>query len=263
MLDITHRSGKISHPPRGISRDAIRALRRKVPRSEVAPATDSGVAYQITPLHFPILNGVREDEIYFPNAQTIHPKFAKKQYLYFPYDNTEKVYYIIHGNIEIGYLDESGRELSIDILGSGEIFGSLLGRNFSGGFARSIGKSMLAVLNRDDFENFLERSSRCSFRILKMMNHRISFLETKLQNLVFSDVKTRICKLLFSLYEKSGDKQSGHIRIPLTHQDIANLVASSRETASLHLSDLKKSGTIAYERKRIQILSLSALQQHI
>ena len=95
------------------------------------------------------------------------------------------------------------------------------------------------------------------------MSNRLNSLETKLQNLVFSDVKTRICKLLFSLYEKSGDPSTGQIKIPLTHQDIANLVASSRETASLHLSELKKSGVITYERKYIRILSVPLLQQCI
>ncbi|RMG32782.1 MAG: helix-turn-helix domain-containing protein, partial [Methanobacteriota archaeon] len=60
-----------------------------------------------------------------------------------------------------------------------------------------------------------------------------------------------------------GDQRTGQIKIPLTHQDIANLVASSRETASLHLSDLKKSGVIAYERKRIRILSFPLLQNCI
>ncbi|NIV04315.1 helix-turn-helix domain-containing protein [Candidatus Saccharibacteria bacterium] len=107
----------------------------------------------------------------------------------------------------------------------------------------------------------MEKYPRFSGKILRSMSDRISTLEMKLQNLVFSDVRTRICKLLLSLYEKAGDQRSGQIKISLTHQDIANLVASSRETASLHLSNLKKDGTIAYERKRIRILSLRNLQR--
>jgi CRP/FNR family transcriptional regulator len=228
----------------------------------------------ITPLSFPFLRGVNNHEIQDINSRTIHQKFQKKEYIYLSYNRNEKVFFIVHGNVELGYLDESGRELSLDILGPGEVFGCFTARNFSfrnekrfgesisGEFARALDKTVLAVLNKDDFEMFLEKYPRFAFKMLKLMSQRISILETKLQNLVFSDVKTRICKLLFSLYQKAGDKRNGEIKISLTHQDIANLVASSRETASLHLSELKKNGTIAYERKRIRIISINALQKY-
>ncbi len=228
----------------------------------------SEVTSIITPLHFPFLKDIKKSDMQMINSRMVQQKFEKKEYIYLPYDNSEKVFFIIHGNVEIGYLDQSGRELSIDILSTGDIFGSAIGRNFAidkngrsmtGSFARSVDKCVLGVLNRDDFEQFIEKYPRFAAKILKTMSHRISTLETKLQNLVFSDVKTRICKLLYSLYEKAGDKRTGQIKIPLTHQDIANLVASSRETASLHLSELKKCGTIAYERKRIRITSLADL----
>lgn len=224
-------------------------------------------------LQFPFLNGIKDEVLRMIFSMMVQQKYARKEYVYLPYNTTEKVYFIIHGNIEIGYLDETGRELSIDILGPGEVFGSLMGRGFgtgtnggfreggSGGFARSVDRCTLAVLNKNDFEEMLEKYPRFAYRILKLMSRRISTLEGKLQNLVFSDVKTRICKLLYSLYEKAGDRRNGQIKIPLTHQDIANLVASSRETASLHLSELKKSGTIDYERKWIRILSMSELQK--
>lgn len=223
--------------------------------------------------HFPFLNGIGNEELQDINSRVVNQKYRKKDFIYLPYDRSEKVYFIIHGNVEIGYLDESGRELSLDILGAGEVFGCFMGKGFSfrnenrfegsmiGEFARSLDNSVLAIINKDDFEMFLEKYHRFSFIMLKMMSQRINTLETKLQNLVFSDVRTRICKLLFSLYQKAGDKRSGQIKIPLTHQDIANLVASSRETASLHLSELKKSGTISYERKRIRITSPTDLQR--
>ena len=140
--------------------------------------------------------------------------------------------------------------------------GRLSADAISGGFARAVDKALVAFLNKDDFDNFLEKYPRFSTKILRTMGQRIEMLENKLKNLVFSDVKTRICKLLYALYEKAGDKRSGQIKIQLTHQDIANLVASSRETASLHLSELKKNGIISYERKRIRILSLNSLLRY-
>jgi len=218
-------------------------------------------------LHFPFMRDINKNDLQKFCARLVYKKYQKKEFVYLPYEADERVYFIIRGNVEIGYLDESGRELSLDILGSGDIFGAFMrGRlsseAMSGSFARAVDKALIAFLNRDDFNNFLEKYPRFSTKIRSTMGQRIKMLENKLQNLVFSDVKTRICKLLYALYEKAGDKRSGQIKIQLTHQDIANLVASSRETASLHLSELKKNGVITYERKRIRILSLNSLMRY-
>ena len=120
----------------------------------------------------------------------------------------------------------------------------------------------LADAAKSEFDQLLERFPRFSNRIIRLMNTRIQALEKKMRGLVFNDVRTRICSLLHTLYLKAGDKNSGQIKVPLTHQDIANLVASSRETASLHLSELKKLGIITYERKQIRILSIETLQHY-
>ncbi|GEM_PF-2313252 len=247
----------VQEPPMRLVR---RKSRRQVDHSNGEIDSDSR---ELLSLHFPFLTGIRKESLQAISSRMVSQRFQKKEYIYLPYDATEQIYFIKHGNVEIGYLDESGKELSIDILTQGDVFGPILNKSLSSGFARAVNTTMLAILNKDDFEEFLEKFPRFSYKILKMMSMRINSLETKLQNLVFSDVRTRICKLLFSLYEKSGDKRTGQIRIPLTHQDIANLVASSRETASLHLSELKKNGVIAYERKHIRILSLTHLQQII
>jgi len=188
---------------------------------------------------FPMFEGITKEDAESICSRFVFYRYDKKEYVYLPYDSSEKIYFVQSGNIEIGYLDESGRELSIDILGRGEIFGTFLGKSFSGGFARAIDSSIVAVLGKRDFEEFLNKYPQFSYRIFQLMSQRINILQKKLQNLVFSDVRTRICKLLCSLYEKAGDQRSGQIKITLTHQDIANLVASSRETASLHLSELK------------------------
>jgi len=209
---------------------------------------------------FPMFDGIQQEDADSICSRFVFYRYDKKEYVYLPYDSSEKIYFVQSGNVEIGYLDESGRELSIDILGRGDIFGTFLGKSFSGGFARAIDNSIIAVLGKRDFEEFLVKYPQFSYRIFQLMSQRINSLQKKLQNLVFSDVRTRICKLLCSLYEKAGDERSGQIKITLTHQDIANLVASSRETASLHLSELKKCGTIAYERKRIRVLSLDTLK---
>ncbi|HFE64057.1 MAG TPA: Crp/Fnr family transcriptional regulator [Caldithrix sp.] len=104
----------------------------------------------------------------------------------------------------------------------------------AGGYARALSRSLVCSMNRQDFEDFLQKFTEMSFRVLKLLGFKINVLENKLQNLVFKDIRTRICNLLSSLYEKSGDRERQLIKVPLTHRDIANLMGCTRETASLN-----------------------------
>ncbi len=202
-----------------------------------------------------------EAELMKFNDKMVMKDYNKKEYLYLAPENLDTVFLVKQGNIEIGYIDESGRELAIDILGAGEIFGAVPGEGYSGGYARAIDRTIVCILNRTEFEHFLELHPQFSLRVMKLLGAKIRVLENKLQNLVFKDVKTRICELLYSLYQKTGDPKTGLIKITLTHQDIANLVGSTRETASVYLSELKKDGIIDYIRKKIKVTAPGALRR--
>ena len=187
-----------------------------------------------------VFKGAKTEEMKVLDEITVMKNYKKKEYIYFSKADIDRIYIIKQGNVEIGYLDESGKELSIDLLGMGEIFGTIMGQENGGGYARALDRALICHISRVDFERFLEKYPQISLRVLKILGFKIKILENKLQNLVFKDIKTRICDLLYTLNEKSGDPDSNLIKIPLTHRDIANLVGCTRETASLNLSELKK-----------------------
>ncbi|MCK5453937.1 MAG: Crp/Fnr family transcriptional regulator [Calditrichia bacterium] len=208
-----------------------------------------------------IFKGAKSEEMKVLDEITVMKNYTKKEYIYFSKADIDRIYIIKQGNVEIGYLDESGKEFAIDIVGMGEIFGTILGQEGAGGYARVVDRALICHMSRIDFEEYLERFPGMSLRVLKFLGFKINILENKLQNLVFKDIRTRICELLSSLYEKSGDVENKLIKISLTHRDIANLVGCTRETASLNLSELKKEGIITYHKKRIKILSESRLKK--
>lgn len=210
-------------------------------------------------LQFPVLKVLKENELDILNRHALVQKFGKKSFIYLPFENRHYVYFVKKGNIEIGYLDDDGKELTLDILGPGEIFGSSFGTEISNDYARALDDTMVCVIRKDIFEEFLHKYPQLTLKLLNLLSLRINTLENKMQNLVFKDVKTRICNQLIRLYKKSGDERSGRIRIPLTHQDVAKLVGSTRETASVCLAELRKDGIISYRRQRIFILSLNQL----
>jgi CRP/FNR family transcriptional regulator len=207
-----------------------------------------------------IFKGAKTEEMKVLDDITVMKNYKKKEYVYFSKADIDRIYIVKQGNVEIGYLDESGKEFAIDLVGMGEIFGTISGQEGAGGFARAVDRALICHMSRIDFEEYLERFPGMSLRVLKFLGFKINILENKLQDLVFKDIRTRICELLTTLYEKSGDSEQKLIKIPLTHRDIANLVGCTRETASLNLSELKKEGTITYHKRRIKILSESRLK---
>ena len=144
---------------------------------ELRSAQKSLVKHAVPMLPFEVFEGVNQRVVESINAAMIHQKFGGKEYVYLPYDKNDNIYFIKSGNIELGYLDESGRELGVDILGPGELFGSLMGRNFEGGYARSIDGVMLGVIPKQQFTLILEKHPRFAAKILEAMGEKIQILE--------------------------------------------------------------------------------------
>jgi CRP-like cAMP-binding protein len=101
-----------------------------------------------------------------------------------------------------------------------------------------------------------------SFAVTKVIGERLIKLERKLESMVFKDVRTRLVDFLKDSAIDHG-KKIGHevlIQHNLTHQDMANLIATSRQTVTTILNDLKEQDMIYMERNKILIRDLSKLK---
>jgi len=236
---------------------------RRKNRSGAASHTHLNTLNKVNYLQFPIFGVLKKEELESFNKDIIIKKSRNKEFLYLPFEKNHYIYFIKRGNVEIGYLNNEGKELTLDILGEGEIFGSSFGVGFSSGYARILGEAVLGLMELNRFESYLEKFHSLALKVMKLMVLKMNMLENRLQNMAFKDVKTRICQQLLRLYEKSGDEKSGRIKIPITHQDVAKLVGSTRETASVCLAELKREGVISYQRQRIYIRSKHGLLEYL
>jgi CRP-like cAMP-binding protein len=87
-------------------------------------------------------------------------------------------------------------------------------------------------------------------------------VERKMESLIFKDARTRIIDLIIQMAEKRGTKIGDEILLKhdLTHQDIANLTATSRQTVTVTLNELKDQDLIYMERKKILIRDIAKLK---
>lgn len=95
-----------------------------------------------------------------------------------------------------------------------------------------------------------------AFNLLKVLLDRLRRANQKIESLAFTNVYGRVANLLTRLAEPSG--REWVVREKLTHQEIANMIGSSREMVSKIVSELVESGHISIEKKQITIRKKSA-----
>ncbi|HTL09851.1 MAG TPA: Crp/Fnr family transcriptional regulator [Chitinophagaceae bacterium] len=193
---------------------------------------------------------------------------AKKgDYIYFEAFNHNKLYFIKEGYIRIGYIDDEGREVIKEIIQQGELFGqfTLEKNNLNGEFAQAYKADVsLCAFNIDDFEKLLHRKPEIALKYTKQVGNKLRNVQNRVVNLLHKDVKTRLLGFFWQLLqlEAPADAKAPYC-IPnyLTHEDIAHLVGSSRQTVTTIMNELAAEELLTYNRQQICFPDVKRLQK--
>ncbi len=198
-------------------------------------------------------------------AQMIRDRFINKgEYIYFPEEASRNIYFLKEGRVKIGTYSDDGKEIIKAILHPGEIFGelSLVGEEKRSDFAQAIdSKVVICSMQMRDMEMMMQQNPALNFKVTKLIGFRLRKVERRLEALIFKDARTRIIDLIKDLAAEQGKKIGDEILVKhfLTHQDIANLTATSRQTVTTVLNDLKDKDLIYMERNKFLIRDINRL----
>lgn len=192
-------------------------------------------------------------------------EFEKGEYVYIPDQSSDRIYFITSGRVKIGTYSDNGKEITKAILGKGEVFGelSLVGEDKRRDFATAMENTMVCVLTVEEMNGLLKDHNSLSLFLMKVMGSRVLEMESRLESLVFKDSRTRIIEYLVELVLKKGERV-GYERVVrkfITHQEIANLTATSRQTVTTVLNDLRNKNLITFNRKRLLVRDLEKLSE--
>ena len=211
---------------------------------------------------FSDLSDVAMDEM---NKMTRMEAFKKKQPIYLPGDPGDFVYLLKSGRVKISKIGDDGKELTLAILEPGEIFGEIdvLEETTRDTVAEVLDDAHICLIRREDFERFLKSQPQCSFKLTKLIGFRLKQIESRIEDLVFRDAPARLAHLLLSLASSFGteDPDDHAIKTKVTHQELANLIGTTRETVSLTLGQFRQAGLITMEKRQITILNEKGLTQ--
>ena len=175
------------------------------------------------------------------------------------------VYFLRSGKVKIHQLSPLGREVILWFCFAGEIFG--LAEVAHGGGrvvnAQACAASEVLAVAQDKFRDYLERRPRLAMLSMQVLSSRLRVLGEMFVNLVADDVSTRIAKLILRLSARYGTRVGKEVflNIPLTHQEIADMVGTSRQTVTSVLSSLKRQGVLSIDSRRIHIESEELLSE--
>lgn len=177
---------------------------------------------------------------------------------YQPEDVSEVLFLLKEGRVQLYRISAEGKRLVIATLGPGTLFGEmmLLGQQMHNTFAEALDDCLIFVMNRADLERLILTKPQVGLRLLEITGQRLREAEGRLEDMAFKGIPARLASLLLRL---ASERRSQTIT-GLTHQDLAEMVGTYRETATQILNDMKNAGLITIGRKRIQIVDPERLQ---
>lgn len=192
-------------------------------------------------------------------------EFKKGELIYIEQEMANHLFFIIHGRVRIGRHGEDGKEITKVILNEGEVFGELALINPNSqrrDFAEALEMTSLCIIPAHMLRSLMKEFNPLNLWIMKIMGSRLLDMENRLESLVFKDSPTRIAECLHRLAEKEGQKVGLErvLRKPVTHLEIARLTATSRQTVTTVLNELRYRNIIAFNRRRFIIRDMKALE---
>ncbi len=195
--------------------------------------------------------------------QHSHKVFKKGEYIYLPDEQADRLYFLTEGRVKIGSYADSGKEITKAILNKGEVFGelSLIGEEKRRDFAYAMEDTSLCILTVVDMKALMRDHNALNLFLMKIMGSRMLEMEQRLEALVFKDSRTRIIEFLHSLAATKGQRVGYEqvVRKFMTHQEIANLTATSRQTVTTVLNDLRNKNILTFDRRRLLVRDMELL----
>ncbi len=213
---------------------------------------------------YPVFSTLTAEEKSQLSSMTTKRSVRKHAYVFNEGEQAHHVYFVAAGEIKLGNHGEDGREIIRTVLRPNSMFGQLAisGERTRDGFAQSLAADTVVYqLPTEGLQRLMSTNFGLCQLLLHNMGQQLQLAQRRLTNVVSMDARARIVEFLKDSVATHGRKVGLEwlIRHSLTHQDIANLTCTSRQTVTLVLNELRKSNLIYFNRGKILVRDMVAL----
>jgi CRP/FNR family cyclic AMP-dependent transcriptional regulator len=213
-----------------------------------------------------LFEGLSEQEMEKVNERTTMKTKEKGSHIYFPHEPSKIIFFLKSGRVKIGSYSNDGKEIIKAIMHPGDMFGELglVGQETRKDFAIAMDNDVrVCTMNVEEVLEMMRSNPDLSMKITATIGDRLAKVERKFESLIFKDARTRIVDLIREMAKDRGKVLAGGevlLEHSLTHQDIASLTATSRQTVTTVLNELKDNDVINFDRKTILIHEMDKLK---
>jgi CRP/FNR family transcriptional regulator, cyclic AMP receptor protein len=206
----------------------------------------------------PLTNGLTESQVAEFCDKGKLCNLRKGENVYMSESFEDCIFILLKGKIKISEADDNGNELIKDILTDSDVFGdvSLNAKISIDEFAESLTDSTLVLSFRSaDFKQIMQSSPILAMNFATQVSKKFRRLENKHSNLVFKDAKGRLISFIQDWATREGNRKGDKVVLNnyLTHNDIAGIISTSRQSVTTLLNELRDSGALHYNRRLIEL----------
>ncbi len=203
------------------------------------------------------------DEEFIPLEHIfVQRSYRKNQVIFLEEDTGNYMYLVLSGKVKVSKAGAAGKETILAIHRAGDFFGemSLLDGKTAPATVSAMEDSKIISLSGADFHKYLMHNQKVLLQIIHVLCGRLRQV-WQTQSVSSSTAEAKIRNGIYQLAKRHGiqDAHGTIIDLKITHQELAEMVGTSRETVTRVLSRLRDEGIIEIEQRRITLLNAKAL----
>ena len=212
-----------------------------------------------------LFSSLNEEEIGEIGSYIERKSFRRKQIIFHEGEQSIWFYVLVAGKVKITKLSHDGKEIIIELISPGDLFGGfavLKGFPYPAN-AIAMEDCDAVRISRHNLMGIIERFPHFMYDITANLGERVREFSDTLKNIALERVESRIAALLIKLAEKTGEKTAAgaiEITMRLTKQDIAEMVGTTVETAIRVMSKFRKAAYLKDVEGKIVITDLAGLK---
>lgn len=197
--------------------------------------------------------------------RVIERRFEAKDTIFAPGDPDEQLYFLLEGTVRLYKLYGDYKEATTALLKDRGVFGklSLVEGRWQDVFAEAVTDVRVASARKSALAEIIKRRPEFAIKLFSSFSERLRQSDEVVERLLHREVSTRLATLLLNLGDRFGESDDAgtSLDMGLTHQDLANMIASTREAVSKAMTEFQHEGLIEVRNRRIAILNEKALAE--
>lgn len=214
----------------------------------------------------PLFEGLEDEYLNMLADLLLERRFPKGEVIFFEGDRGDALYMIRSGTVKVYRVAEDGREKTLALFGDGEFFGemALFDEEPRSAIAQTLGETTVYTMHRPEFLRILSANPPIALQIIRELSSRLRQTNAQVMDVVFRDVRARISRTLADLADRHGVLTEDGVRIDLklTHQELANVVGTARETVSRMLAELQDAACITVDGRHLILLDQAKIEEY-